>query len=97
MVEELFLARVYDPSSPLIIDAVIEEAKFSSVTPAAWDISMSVNSSSYQGYSVSVFYQFKTSWDAFSACQNVADAFGPAVQALLGKLVTHPEFPLLVQ
>lgn len=96
-VEELFLAGVYDASSKHVINAEIQEAKFSSVAPAKWEITMFVSSTNFAGYAVSVDYGFKTSWDAYSACQNVADAFGPAVQALLSELVSHPEFTKLAE
>ena len=94
-IEELFMAKAYAPTSQSMINAKIENIKFSSVSPASWDIAMSVSSSNSPGYSVSVNYGFDTSWDAYSACKNVADAFGPAVQALLGKVVTHPQFSSL--
>ena len=94
-VEELFMAKAYAPNAESEINATIDNIKFSSVSPASWDIAMSVSSSNSPGYSVSVNYGFDTSWDAYSACKNVADAFGPAVQALLGKVVTHPQFSTL--
>lgn len=94
-VEELFMAKAYAPNSQSVINAKIDSIKFSSVSPASWDIVMSVSSSNSPGYSVSINYGFSTSWDAYSACKNVADAFGPAVQSLLGKVVTHPQFSTL--
>lgn len=94
-VEELFMAKAYSPSSKSVIRAKIENIKFSSVSPASWEIAMSVRSTSSPGYKVSINYGFDTSWDAYSACKNVADAFGPAVQALLGKVVTHSQFSTL--
>ncbi len=96
-IEELFIAKAYAATSETVINAEIEGIKFSSVSPASWDIAMSVSSPGSTGYLVSVNYGFDTSWDAYSACKNVADAFGPAVQALLGKVVTHPQFPDLTK
>jgi hypothetical protein len=96
-IEELFMAKAYNPTSTSVINAEIKNIKFSSVSPASWNIVMSVSSLNSPGYSVSVDYGFATSWDAYSACKNVADAFGPAVQALLGKVVTHPQFSSLAK
>jgi hypothetical protein len=93
--EELFLAQVYDPNASTVIDCRVEALTFSSVAPANWDITMSIKSSTSAGYTVSVKYPFNTSWDAYSACKNVADAFGPAVQELLKRVVTHPQFSSL--
>lgn len=96
-VEELFMAKAYSAEAQSVINAKIENIKFSSFSPASWDIAMSVSSSNSPGYSVSINYGFSTSWDAYSACKNVADAFGPAVQALLGKVVSHPQFSSLAK
>lgn len=94
--EELFLARAYDPTSPIAITGQIQELSFSSVSPASWNLGLQVSSSQLPaGYSVSVNYQFDTSFDAFSACKNVANAFGPAVQALLKQVVNNPQFSRL--
>lgn len=92
--EELFMAQAYDVKGPAI-QGRIEELSFSSVSPANWTIRMFVKSPSSPGYEVSVKYQFDTSWTAMSACKNVADAFGPAVQSLLKQVVTNPQFSAL--
>jgi hypothetical protein len=94
--EELFMAQVYSPVATSEVTAQIEELKFSSVAPATWDITLQVKSNISAGYKVSVSYPFNTSFSAYSACKNVADAFGPAVQALLEEVVSHPDFIKLV-
>jgi hypothetical protein len=95
--EELFMAQAYDPAAPISIEGTIERLSFSSVTPANWDIAMRVSSNRSPGFSVSVKYNYNTSWDAWSACRNVADAFAPAVQELLRQVVNHPQFAQLVR
>ena len=94
--EELFLAQVYDSAAPVIIEGRIEKLTFSSVSPANWEISINVSSNKSPGYSVSVKYNYDTSFDAWNACKNVADAFTPAVQHLIHAIVTNPKFPQLV-
>jgi hypothetical protein len=96
--EELFLAQVYLPNAASTINARVDALTFSSVSPASWNISMYVSSNTKpQGYSVKLNYPFNTSWDAMSACRNVADAFGPAVQELLKQVVNDPGFSALAQ
>lgn len=92
--EELLMAQAYDVKGAPI-EGRIEELKFSSVSPAYWQITMAVKSSAAPGYTVSVKYPFDTSWTAAGACRNVADAFGPAVQELLKQVVTNPQFSTL--
>lgn len=95
--EELFLAQAYDTNAPIKIEGKIERLSFSSVSPANWEIAMRVSSNKSAGYSVAVKYNYDTSFDAFSACRNVADAFSPTVQELLRQVVTNPQFNQLIK
>jgi hypothetical protein len=97
MTEELFMAQVYQPNAASKLEARIEELSFSSTSPAFWSIKMNVKSNQSEGYTVAVKYGFDTSWSAQSACKNVADAFGPAVQELLKQVVTDPKFASLTK
>jgi len=95
--EELFMARVYSPNAETELSGTLKSLSFSSVSPANWNITMNIQSNHSEGYDVSVKYPFDTSWDAYSACHNVATAFGPAVQELLKQVVNHPDFSSLVK
>lgn len=90
--EELFMAQVYQPNAPNVIEGSIEALSFASISPASWSITMKVKSNVSDGYTVTTKYPFDTSWTAYSACKNVADAFGPAVQELLRAVVTDARF-----
>lgn len=95
--EELFMAQVYSPNAPSIIEGRLEALSFSSVSPASWNITLNIKSNVSPGYTVKTTYPFDTSFSAYSACKNVADAFGPAVQELLRQVVTNPQFSALAQ
>jgi hypothetical protein len=90
--EELLLANSYDPASTIVIEADIDELSVSSVAPAAWNVGLRVRSNKSQGYRVAGNYKFDTSFTAVSACKNTADAFGPAVQELIKKIVEDQGF-----
>lgn len=90
--EELLLASSYDPASATVIDAEIDELSVSSVSPASWTVGLRVRSNKSQGYRVVGNYKFDTSFTAISACKNTADAFGPAVQELIKKIVEDKGF-----
>ena len=96
MQTELFLAQKYSLDSDIVIDGKLDSLDFSSVSPAKWEFNFTVSSNKSTGYSVSTSYPFRTSYSAYSACKNVADAFGPAVQDLIKTIVTHPDFLKLV-
>lgn len=95
--EELFTAQVYSPSAATVIDVTITELSFSSVAPASWTIAAHVKSNTSAGFDVKTSYEFNTSFSAYSACKNVADAFGPAVQEFLKQVVSDPGFVKLAQ
>lgn len=94
--EELFLAQSYSNTSPIAISGRLDALSFSSVVPANWDITLTLTSSNGATLQVQNRHEFSSSWDALSACKNVADAFAPAVQALLRKAATDTRFKTLV-
>jgi hypothetical protein len=96
MQTELFMAQVYAVDAETVITGNLDSLKFSSVSPASWEITFSVSSNKSDGYSVTTKYPFKTSYSAYSACKNVADAFGPAVQQLIRDISNHQDFGALI-
>lgn len=94
--EELYLAKAYSSQSKIAITGRIDKLDFSSISPASWVIGLTLSSSLGESMSVEEKYIFDTSWDAFSACRNVADAFSPAVQSTLKKAVSDARFKNLM-
>jgi hypothetical protein len=66
------------------------------LTGGSWDIGLKVNSSNGKSVSVSEHYEFNSGFIADTACKQTAEAYLPAVQNLIGKLVKAPEFKSLV-
>ncbi len=96
MRDELFAAGVYDQTKGSLIKGELTELKFNSMGTGSWNIALKLTSEDLpSGYTVSTAYKFKTSYSAIKACQNVIDAFTPAVQELIGSAVAHPEFKTL--
>lgn len=90
---ELFMAQAYDESAGASISGNIDRVDVNSVGTGSWTIAMTVKSTTFpDGYSVSTTYPFASSFSAVSACKNAVAAFNPAVQDLLGKVVSHPSF-----
>ncbi|MEM9055200.1 MAG: hypothetical protein AAGB16_07735, partial [Pseudomonadota bacterium] len=93
MRDELFTAGVYDAKNGVKIKGNIKELEFNSFGTGSWNITLQLSSDNLpEGYQVSTEYEFKTSFSAISACQNVIDAFTPAVQTLIGSVIDHPDF-----
>lgn len=62
-----------------------------------WQLAETVTSSNGKSVSISNRYDFHASYTADAACDDVANAFEPAVQALNQKLISDPGFPALLK
>jgi hypothetical protein len=97
-VDELKLAGLYDPASRIILQGKVENIDYqSNVGDGKWFISLTISSNKNSGYTVSSTYNFSTNWVADKACQQVAQAFVPAVQQLILKTFSDPRFKDLYQ
>ena len=98
--DELKVAGVFDDKTPkMILTGAVEKLSFSSsrgLTGGEWDISLRVNSSNGKSVSVSEHYEFESGFSAITACKQTAEAYLPAVQNLIGKVVKSPDFKLLL-
>lgn len=102
LADELKVAGMFDDKTPkTILTGAVEQLSFSSsrgITGGEWNIGLRVNSSNGKSVFVSEHYEFESGFIADTACKQTAEAYLPAVQDLIGKLVKAPEFKsLLVQ
>lgn len=100
--DELKVAGMFDDKTPkTILTGAVEQLSFSSsrgLTGGEWNISLRINSSNGKSISASEHYEFESGFIADTACKQTAEAYLPAVQNLIGKVVKAPEFrSLLVQ
>ena len=92
-IDELKLAGVYDPASPMVIAGKLEEVDFSSgITDGKWLFTLVVSNARKESFSVKSAFGFSGSFVADKACQEVAQALGPAVQKLIEDVVRDPKF-----
>ncbi len=90
--DELFAAGAMDTNGTAI-KGTVKELDFNSMGTGSWNIVLNLASDKLpDGYDVSTAYSFKTSFSAISACQNVIDAFTPAVQELISTAIADPKF-----
>jgi hypothetical protein len=96
LVSELKIAGIYSESSNIKIDGIIENLDFSSnVGAGKWMFDVIVSDNSGNSYKVKSLFDFSTNWFADKACQQVAQAFVPAVQNLIKDIISHPKFKSL--
>lgn len=96
LIDELKIAAVYDDSGDITLTGTLDQLAFSS-TVAYWDILLTVASSNGRSVSVQENYKFPGAFAAETACKRVADAYFPAVQNTLQKLIASPAFPGLIR
>jgi len=95
--EELFDAGVFDANGTPIT-GMITQYEADSYGTGKWEIGLNLSSPNLpQGLDVATVYEFKSSYTALKACQNVVDAFTPAVQSLIAEAIEHPDFATLVR
>lgn len=96
LISELQIADSYEQSGDVVLTGNLDEIVPNSVS-GNWKLSLTINSSNGNSVAVNETYDYKTSYYGETACNQTAQALMPAVQNLISKLVTHPEFPSLVE
>ena len=96
LVSELKLAGIYSESSNIKISGTVKKLDFSSnIGAGKWMFDVSVSDEDGMSYQVNSIFNFSTNWVADKACQQVAQAFVPAVQNLIKDIVANPKFKAL--
>jgi hypothetical protein len=91
--DELRLAGLYEPASPLVLTGRLDDIDFSSgMTDGNWAFTLTLTNARSESFTTQSRFGFAGSFSADKACQEVAQAFGPAVQKLVGDVVRHPRF-----
>ena len=95
-IDELKLAGAYNPSSSLVLTGKLEEIDFSSgMTDGNWAFTLTITNSRNETLTTKSKFGFSGSFVADKACQEVAQAFQPAVQKLIEDVIRDPKFKQL--
>jgi hypothetical protein len=101
LADELKLSGAFDDKSPKVtLSGVLTKLDFSSskgLTGGEWNISIDLKSSNGKQISAAESYTFNSGFVADTACKQTAEAFLPATQNLIAKLVKNPGFKALLQ
>lgn len=96
--DEFKLAGIYDGQSGAPLSGKMDRIAFSSFYEEAngwWDMAITLTAPNGKSLSVENRYNFKSEYDGRIACEKTAQTLVPAVQDLIEKTVTDPEFSLL--
>jgi hypothetical protein len=97
--DEFKFAEVYGDTG-VTLSGNLTKVAFSSsagLTNGWWQFTLEFESSNGKSMTVDTRYDFKSGFDAITACNQTAQALGPAVQDLIKKAVTQPEFAGLLK
>jgi hypothetical protein len=96
--DEFKLAGIYGDGNA-VLTGRMDTIAFSSsagLTNGWWDLSLTLHSNNGQSLDVENKYAFKSGFDAITACNQTAQALGPAVQDLIKKAISDPRFKTLM-
>lgn len=97
LISELQLAGKFDPNSNIVINGHLENIDFNSnIGMANWQFILKATSNKNRSVLIQSTYEFSGSFVADKACQEVAQAFVPAVQKLIKDMVRNPGFRTLL-
>jgi hypothetical protein len=100
--DELKLAGKEGGARPrVVLTGHVERLEFSSIldwlSRGYWDIELRVDSSNGHTLTVEHRTEIETGYHDVPACEKVAAQYPVAVQALIGALLSNPDFPSLVE
>lgn len=96
LVDELKVAEVLSEGASRTLTGRLNGIEFSSAS-GKWTLDVTLSSSNGGSLTVREVYDYSTSFVGEKACALTAQAFTPAVQSLIGKLVRSPEFRGLLE
>src|SRR5262249_35437074 len=96
LIDELTIAELYADAGPITLGGNLDQVDFSS-TSGKWMLAVTLKSSNGRSLSVANTYDYESSFVGEKACALSAQAFGPAVQVLIGKIVHSPDFAALLK
>jgi hypothetical protein len=101
LADELKISGAFDDKAPKVtLAGVLTKLDFSSskgLTGGEWNVAIDLKSSNGKQVSASETYTFNSGFVADTACKQTAEAFLPATQNLIAKLIKNPGFKALLQ
>jgi hypothetical protein len=96
LVSELKIAGTYSPTAPVQLTGQLDNIDFSSMS-GSWNLGLTIASSNGRSLSMTEKYAYTSSFYGETACNQTAQALMPAVQDLIGKVVSSPDFSTLLK
>lgn len=91
LIDQLRLAQMYASDGSLRISGNLDKADFDSFN-GMWYLVLTVRDETGRTFTVREDYDYQSSWYGETACNQTAQAFMPAVQNLVRKVIADPMF-----
>jgi hypothetical protein len=97
--DEFKFANIYSDSGVTLHGSLTKLAFSSSegLTNGRWDLGITLAGNGGKTMSADTSYRFPSGFEAITACNHTAQALGSAVQDLIKKVVTDPQFGALIK
>ncbi len=98
--DEFKFANIFDEQQGVKLTGKVDKIEFSSasgLTNGWWDLAITLQSANGASMSTANRYNFKSGFDAITACNQTAQALTPAVQDLIYKTITDSRFGTLMK
>lgn len=95
---ELEIGNMYDPKSNIKVTGYLEDVYGSTTLGNAyWEFKIKISSSNGKSFDLVTKYDYESNFTAYSACSEMQRSYLPAVQDLIYKIITHPNFKELLK
>ena len=95
LIDQLRLAQIYSPDGAIHISGRLDKIDFSSYE-GIWYLVVTVTNENNNSFVASENYDYQSSFVGETACNQTAQALMPAVQNLIRKIVSSPEFKAML-
>lgn len=101
LADELKVAGMFEAKAPKVtLTGQLQKLEFSSRNVLSngglWVIGLKLDSSNGKSITVDERYEFESQWGAEAGCKQTADAYLPAVQNVIGKIIADPGFKAML-
>ncbi|MGZ9083349.1 MAG: hypothetical protein ACXW3U_14815 [Rhodoplanes sp.] len=95
LIDQLRLAQLYSPDGAVHITGNLDYINFSS-HQGIWSLTVTVSDEANNSFVVREDYDYQSSFVGDTACSQTAQALMPAVQNLIRKIVSTPDFKAML-
>jgi len=95
LIDQLQLAELYSPQSDSRIGGNLDAVDFNT-HDGVWNLVLTITDDSGRSFAVREDYDYESSFYGETACNQTAQAFMPAVQNLIQRVVSHPTFKEMI-